>query len=177
MIVETPRPLVVLLRRPDQLDVVARRLRGEGWTVQSGWDLPDDPWDLRPDRWLCSGTVTTLGDAELVLACLRRTSGAILAVDLLGDEASDLLADLHRVADLRAEATATATASLPLSAEQRELLTLVAHGASVPEAAASLFLSPRTAERRLAAARTSLGVRSTAQAIARLLEAESTRET
>jgi DNA-binding NarL/FixJ family response regulator len=57
--------------------------------------------------------------------------------------------------------------SAELDSEQGRLLALLAEGSRLAEAAASLELSQRTAERRLAAARSLLGARTTAQAVAR----------
>lgn len=53
-----------------------------------------------------------------------------------------------------------------LEGDQHRLLELLASGRTVGEAAAALDLAPRTAERRLAAARAALGARTTAQAVA-----------
>jgi DNA-binding CsgD family transcriptional regulator len=52
-----------------------------------------------------------------------------------------------------------------LDAEQLQLLELIAAGHSLAEAAAALHLSVRTAARRLVAARFSLGVSTTAEAV------------
>ena len=56
-------------------------------------------------------------------------------------------------------------AAAALTADQRSLLMLLAEGLSVAEAAQRMFLSLRTAERRLSAARKALGVATTAEAI------------
>jgi DNA-binding CsgD family transcriptional regulator len=162
---------VVLLERPDAVEAVARNLRAQGWSVRSGWDLPAAPWDLRPERWLASGVVTDLAGARDALLALRRTAGVVIVVDLPAASRLDVLADLHRLGEVRTEAGAAVAAALPITAEQRELLQRLADGESVPEAAAALFLSQRTAERRLALTRKALGVRSTAEAIGRLLSA------
>ena len=52
-----------------------------------------------------------------------------------------------------------------LDEQQRRLLNLLAEGFSVAAAARRLYLSRRTADRRLAAARAALGVRSNAEAV------------
>ena len=62
--------------------------------------------------------------------------------------------------------TARLRRSAQLDREQDRLLALLAEGSRLAEAAASLELSQRTAERRLAAARSRLGARTTAQAVA-----------
>lgn len=167
-----PRPLTLVLERPDQLEEVARRLRDEGWKVRSGFELPAEPWDLRPGRHLAAGEVSDLASARAAIACLRRSAGLVVTVALPAEEADTFLADLHRLGEVRTEPSRRSRPSLPLNDDQRSLLHLVAHGSTVPEAAATLFLSPRTAERRLATARKALGVRSTAQAIALLLDEE-----
>jgi DNA-binding CsgD family transcriptional regulator len=55
----------------------------------------------------------------------------------------------------------------PLDEVQRQLLQLLADGLSLPEAAAFLHVSRRTAERRLTEARAVLGVTTTAEAFLR----------
>jgi DNA-binding NarL/FixJ family response regulator len=55
----------------------------------------------------------------------------------------------------------------PLDEEQRQLLQLLSDGLSLAEAAASLHVSRRTAERRLAEARAALGATTTAEAVLR----------
>lgn len=165
------RPLVVLLTRPDAVEPAARRLREDGWKVHTGWSLPAEPWDQRGSRTMCSGVIDDLDTARAAVGCLRRADGIVTALDLVGADAPRVLADLHRLGDVKPEIEAEAPA-LAISAEQRELLELVADGASVPEAAAQLYLSARTAERRLAMTRKALGVRSTAEAIALLLAAK-----
>jgi DNA-binding CsgD family transcriptional regulator len=52
-----------------------------------------------------------------------------------------------------------------LTPQQRELLDLLAGGASIAEAARRLYLSLRTANRRIAAARDALGVATTREAV------------
>ena len=54
-----------------------------------------------------------------------------------------------------------------LSAEQRDLLAALSGGATVTEAALALFVSRRTANRRLAEARYLLGVTTNAEAVTR----------
>ena len=52
-----------------------------------------------------------------------------------------------------------------LTPEQRQILDLLADGASIAQAARQLYLSLRTANRRVAAARDALGVASTREAV------------
>jgi DNA-binding NarL/FixJ family response regulator len=62
-------------------------------------------------------------------------------------------------------ARASHQAPAELDSEQRQLLALLGQGLKLGEAAGSLQLSHRTAERRLAKARSLLGARTTAQAV------------
>jgi DNA-binding CsgD family transcriptional regulator len=55
--------------------------------------------------------------------------------------------------------------AFPLTCEERRLLELLADGQALGEAAETLHVSRRTADRRLAAAREKLGVHSTAEAV------------
>jgi len=59
------------------------------------------------------------------------------------------------------------TGEKDLSTEQQRLLELLSGGLSVAEAAETLRVSRRTAERRLAEARRALGAETTAEAVAR----------
>jgi DNA-binding NarL/FixJ family response regulator len=85
-----------------------------------------------------------------------------------GDEAGSDCAQVGVGAASRAARRARAAPlrrSDELDSEQGRLLALLAKGLTLVDAAASLELSQRTAERRLAAARLSLGARTTAQAV------------
>jgi DNA-binding NarL/FixJ family response regulator len=101
-----------------------------------------------------------------------RSAGIVVAVEGDGGGVGeDFLADLERLGPVRAERLDRGASNLGLSPEQEELLRQVATGMSVAEAATELYLSRRTAERRLALARAVLGVATTAEAIGRLVDA------
>jgi DNA-binding CsgD family transcriptional regulator len=57
----------------------------------------------------------------------------------------------------------------PLGPEHSSVLELLAEGLTVERAARRLFISRRTADRRLAEARIALGARTTTEAVARLI--------
>jgi DNA-binding CsgD family transcriptional regulator len=71
--------------------------------------------------------------------------------------------DLRRLGDLDHRVGPSPVPGLSL--EQRALLAQLLAGATLGQAARTLHLSRRTADRRLAAARTALGARSTAEAL------------
>jgi DNA-binding NarL/FixJ family response regulator len=107
------------------------------------------------------GRVST--DDELRLAVLAAARGAgVIAFDVAPVSLRARLADdLSRLGDVELLSSETPT----LSVECRCLLEAIATGASVRDAAASIHLSTRTANRRLAEGRRALGVRSNAEAV------------
>jgi DNA-binding NarL/FixJ family response regulator len=137
-------------------DVLAE-LRDGGWGVVDGWRTDAGP------AVVCAGVVADEQDAAAAL--LAAVSGAGIAVDARADrEVVDrLCSDLrtfgpieHRLERRRRPA---------LTVEQRELLALLADGLSLGDAAQRMHLSRRTADRRLAAARATLGAATTAEAL------------
>jgi DNA-binding NarL/FixJ family response regulator len=130
-----------------------------GASIVRGWQLPDEPWDLTQRRIACAGRITTRADLEDAL--LAATRGAALVVE--GSVPAELFAPL--VEDLRRLGVVEHRCSDGLDAEQRRILTLLGEGLSVREAADHLFISRRTADRRLAAARAELGVGTNNEAV------------
>jgi DNA-binding NarL/FixJ family response regulator len=160
-----------IVQGPDALAAAELRLRRDAWITRRGFALPEQPWSHRPTKVVCLGTVTDEVSANEALVACARAAGVVVDVaecppTLLGG----FLDDLGRLALSAVPGRPAATARLPLTPEQRALLELVARGASVPEAAEQLFLSHRTAERRMAGIRKALDVPSTAAAVALLLK-------
>jgi DNA-binding CsgD family transcriptional regulator len=144
-----------------ELAAAIEQLRRDGWQVHRGFALPDEPWELAGSRLVLAGELT--GEADVHAALLGAVRGAGLAVRLDPAQpwAAAFLADLARLDD---PAPVPAPAD-PLTAEQRQILDLLADGASITQAARRLFLSLRTANRRVAAARAALGVATTREAV------------
>jgi DNA-binding CsgD family transcriptional regulator len=129
-----------------------------GGPLVVGWDGPAPPGAVRV------GAVTdAAGAAQAVLAAVRGCDLVVLAtaeravIDQLCD-------DLRRLGQLE-HVVGTDSARPLLGPEERELLARLGAGASLGEAAKALHMSRRTADRRLAAARRALGVRSTSEAV------------
>jgi DNA-binding CsgD family transcriptional regulator len=149
------KPLVVVEGSSRGLAAVRRELEQAGLTVVDGWQG-------RPGV-VSSGVVEdALGAAEALLAAI---GGAGVVIDARADrDVTDrLLDDLRR---LGAVDHRIGDPELPvLTAEERELLALLAAGTTLGSAAARLHLSRRTADRRLAQARGKLGAATTAEAV------------
>ena len=170
-------PLVFVDQQHDLLEATAS-IERLGYTVAHGFVLPPSPWDLAPARRACTGTIGDTAAARQAVVAAARGCALAVACNPAGDLRERLIADLQRIGAIGAAGAIAAVASLQsagttnLTDDQREILSLLSSGVSVPKAAERLFLSLRTAERRLAGARRALGVRSTAEAVLRYLELE-----
>src|SRR4051812_11487050 len=132
-----------------------------GWSLREGFVLPDEPWDLGPRRWACWGVVDSTDSAVAATWVVVRGCALVAAV---GPESPhSFLADLARCSVVR-QYTPDVDES-GLDANERALLAALAEGLSVHQAAERLFLSTRTAQRRLASARRRLDVRTTREAV------------
>ena len=159
-----------------------RRLQeavAQGRQPRSFDELPAEPWDLSDRRWVATARpVDADGIAPVIEAVLR---GVAVAIVVPSDPSvAELLVDeLGRVLGPEAQPpTAATTAAAPrrpatsgLDPDTLELLAVLGGGASIAEAAAAVHVSLRTAERRIAAARRALGVRSTAEAVVAVMGA------
>ena len=132
-----------------------REVEAAGWRVVERWT--NDPGIV------CTGVVEdAAGAAEALLAAL---AGAGLIVEARADRdlIDRLVDDLRRLGPVEHR---THERDHPvLTAEERELLALLADGLTLGAAAERLHLSRRTADRRLAHARVKLGVGTTAEAV------------
>lgn len=162
-------PLMVL-RDADEVRASARRLREGGHRVQDGFALDDEPFALGGARLLCAGRVDDLAAAAAALVAAVRGAGLLVDLALEDEIAADFLEDLGRIGAVTfGVAPSEARDQAPaLAGEARLLLELLADGATIPDAARQLYISVRTAERRVGDARKALGVRTTAEAIAAL---------
>ncbi|PRY56918.1 MULTISPECIES: LuxR family transcriptional regulator [Glycomyces] len=156
-------PLHVVAAGSDA-DALVRRCAAAGWSAHRGFALLEPAWDLADRRLVCHGAV---GDdhtaSQAVLAAAR---GAGIIAVATGQLALNLAADLRRVGPLGlTPGKAEAADGLDLDAEQRALLSRLAAGSTIAAAAEAEFVSLRTANRRIAAARQSLGVKTTREAV------------
>jgi DNA-binding CsgD family transcriptional regulator len=101
---------------------------------------------------------------EAVLAAVRGADLVVLAA-APREVIDQLCDDLRRLGDLDHRVGDGGAAGPVLSAEERAVLAQLMAGRSLGEAARALHLSRRTADRRLAAARRTLGAASTSEAL------------
>lgn len=156
----TPRYVLTSIT---QAAATARRLASDGWEIHEGFALPDAPWDVSASRAVLVGLVDDAAAAADAVLAAERGAGIVATVAPDSDIAATLVADLTRFGPV------AHTASTRLSPEQQALLDRLAAGDSIATAAEAEFLSVHAANRRLAAARAALGVRTTRQAVAEYL--------
>ena len=119
--------------------------------------IPVRPYAL--DATVCA-VVDTPEVAAAVLHALARGADAVVMLRL--DDASQFVEAAQRLAEVGAPVAPV------LADDQVELLELLADGHTLGDAAEKVGMSPRTAHRRLGAARAILGATSNAEAIATL---------
>ena len=155
-------PASIVTESEGMLRAAAEGLRADGWSVARSWQLPEQPWDLTDQRRVCVGSVAASDEVPpMLLAAIR---GAVVIVRCTDPTLRAAVIDeLSRVT--LTEDGGELTAASPLTEEQQQLVELLAAGAKMADAAGTLFLSVRTAERRLAEVRRALGVSTTAEAL------------
>lgn len=144
---------------PQTVADTARDAAAGDATVVTGWRAR-----ARSTRTVCVGRVADAEDAgRAVLAALI---GADLVVDATADRdvIDRLCDDLRRLGTLEHRVGAAARPPA-LTEDERALLAHLLGGSSLGETARALHLSRRTADRRLASARTKLGAGSTSEAV------------
>jgi DNA-binding CsgD family transcriptional regulator len=144
------------------MEACVDRLERSGVVIRRRWEPGTAPAST---ELVCAGQVDTVRDAEAAL--LAALGGAGIVAVLPDDDAlsASFFEDLRRLGDVEVADEPPHNPLERLDEEQRRLLDLLAKGLSVTAASRRLFLSRRTADRRLARARAMLGVRSNAEAI------------
>jgi len=169
------RPLLVVETPTGNSDPRARATvlaaleaaREAGWQVVRGWVAP-----LGREPVVCTGWIRRTDDARRALLAAIGGAGLIVLID--GDQRTidQLVDDLRRLGDVD-HVTDVAARPAPLLRSQRAILALVREGLTIGQAASRLGVPRRTADRRLAAARRALGVRSAADAAAAMTAPDS----
>lgn len=161
--------MVVLVQdRGDTLEVARLVAEAAGRRVVTGWGLPARPWDLRGSGIVVQGVLGASDDDAALVDAVVRGAAAIVGVDESRPVPVRLLDALRRSAPVLDWRTCPV---MGLDTTQARLLLALAKGRSTRDAASDMYLSLRTAHRRMAAARDALGVPSTNAAAAELAKA------
>lgn len=147
---------------------VLRRLSRDGWVIRSGFAMVEAGWDVSGLSVVRYGRVTDADTASLAVLAAARGAGVVCVCDPVSSRGRALSADLGRIGPLGVDPaveTGVTVVASPLTDEQSSLLARLAAGETIAAAAEAEFLSLRTANRRIAAARKALGVATTREAV------------
>jgi DNA-binding NarL/FixJ family response regulator len=150
------RPLIVVQGSERVFGQARREIERAGLKIA-------DSWQQFPGV-VCAGVVADAGDAAAALLSAVWGGGVVIHAKAPAEVIERLVEDLRRLGpvDYRTGERPTEPA---LTTQERSLLELLAEGITLGQAAERLHLSRRTADRRLAAARSKLGASSTAEAL------------
>jgi hypothetical protein len=166
--VRATRPPVVLVPNDTVCLHTTRAIaRVAGRHVTDTWRVPRAPWDLAPHGVVVSGSLAQAHEDCLVDAVVRG-AGAIVALPTGASAPTRLVDALQRITPV---VDGTNCRTLELDVVQLQLLLELSRGANTAEAARSVHLSVRTAHRRIAEARETLGATSTNAAAVLVTEA------
>jgi DNA-binding CsgD family transcriptional regulator len=146
-------------------ETVLRRLRRDGWVLREGFALPDPAWDVTSTKLVLHGRIAEPDTLQLAVLAAARGAGVVAVCDPETPIGRALVDDLSRLGPVHLGPGETAEAVADLIPEQRALLDRLAAGDTIAAAAAAEFLSLRTANRRIAEARSMFGVRTTREAV------------
>jgi DNA-binding NarL/FixJ family response regulator len=145
------------------MEACVERLERAGAVIRRGWELEAGAPD--PAGVVCVGRVETPRDAEAALVAVLGGAGIVAVLPNDAALSASFFEDLRRLGQVAVAEEPRQARLERLDEEQRRLLDLLADGSSLAAAARRLYLSRRTADRRLAAARAVLGARSNAEAV------------
>jgi DNA-binding CsgD family transcriptional regulator len=144
------------------MEACVERLERSGVVIRRGWEPGTAPAST---ELVCAGHVDTARDAEAALLAVLGGAGIVAVLPDDDVLSASFFEDLRRLGGVEVADESPQNPLERLDEEQRRLLDLLANGLSVTAASRRLFLSRRTADRRLARARAMLGVRSNAEAV------------
>jgi DNA-binding NarL/FixJ family response regulator len=155
-------PRLIVAPSAAALEACVSQLEQAAVAVHRGWE----PGDV-----VCAGSVQTREEAEAALLAALGGAGIVAALPEDPELAAAFFDDLRRVGPVEVVDEPKEGPLERLDEEQRRLLDLLAQGYSVAAASRRVHVSRRTADRRLAAARAVLRVRSNAEAVVLLRQA------
>jgi DNA-binding CsgD family transcriptional regulator len=160
------QPLIVVEDDESVFRGSASELERQGFRLHHGWDLGT----IKPNGGsaiVCVGDVRSGEQAGAALYTAVRGHGVVAHVPHTHGELATFVDDLGRIGPVELGRMGLPARHEPplLESGQCDLVRLLASGRTIAEAARDLHISLRTANRRLARVRVTLGAASTAQAV------------
>jgi DNA-binding NarL/FixJ family response regulator len=153
------RPLIVVEGSSAALADALAEVRSSGWTVVRGWWIPSGH-----EQVVCTGSVSSPEDAASALLAAVAGAGVVIDGRAPRDALDRLCDDLRHLGSLDHRTPSTSRPPR-LTGEERALVERLLEGMTLGDAARSLNISRRTADRRIASVREKLGVATTAEAL------------
>jgi DNA-binding CsgD family transcriptional regulator len=158
------RPIVAVEGDERIFQAERARLARAGWRVVAGFNAVDESSEHH--AVVRAGPVMTSRTASDVVLAVLAGDGVLIHALAARDVLDRLYEDLQHLGGFIIRTTENRNAQpASLSPQEQQLIRLLLSGHSLASAAATMSISPRTADRRLAAARHFYGVHSTAQVL------------
>lgn len=156
-------PVIVVEGSDDSFERALADVRVAGWSMRPGFETRMGA----PGRAVRFGPVSGADDAAAALLAALAGTGIVVKACASREVLDRLLGDLRHLGPVDHRHGSLPAPIPELEDDSRAILTLLAAGRTLGEAAHSVGLSRRTADRRLAAARRALGADRTVEAVAR----------
>lgn len=155
-------PQLIVTSSSEVMEACVERLERSGASIRRGWEA-EATADVR--EVVHVGRVDTPRDAEAALLAALGGDGVVAVLPADAALSASFFEDLRHLGRVELADEPSPSPLQQLDEDQRGLLDLLGRGFSVAAAARQLYISRRTADRRLAAAREALDVRSNAEAV------------
>ena len=156
-------PYVVVEGSESDFRHAVEELERDGWTIVRGWEGMTGTRTPRSTAF--AAPVDDDRDAAAAVLAAVVGAGIVAWARADRDVIDRLCDDLRRLGPVDHRLERDDDPLVELDQEQRELLALLADGLTLGEAASRLHISRRTADRRIADAKRTLGVASTSEAL------------
>jgi DNA-binding NarL/FixJ family response regulator len=159
---EMREPQLIVTSSVEVMEARVERLERSGASIRRGWKTEA----MGDGREVFNvGRVETQRDATAALLAALGGAGVVAVLPSDAALSASFFEDLRRLGRVELADEPAPSRLERLDEDQRGLLDLLGKGFSVSAAARELYISRRTADRRLAAARETLDVRSNAEAV------------
>ncbi len=155
-------PVIVVEGAPETCASAIAEVRAAGWHVIDGFTPPGSAAGMT----VVTGTVRRAEDAAAALLHVLAGGGIVVMAEAPSEVVDRLIGDLRHLGPVDHRRGASVRVEQP-DQEGMAILRILAEGRTLGDAASTLSMSRRTADRRLADARHALATERTVEAIAK----------